>query len=48
MYKQSLDSIGQDAVEQLRHTLAPSDTEELHDQDTGKHMLSRTPIGILA
>ena len=44
VYKQSLDNIGQDAVEQLRHTLAPSDTEELHDQDTGKHMLPKAHI----
>ena len=37
VYKQSLDNIGKDAVEQLRHTLAPSDADELHDEDTGKH-----------
>ena len=37
VYKQSLDSVGRDAVEQLRHTLAPSDEEDLHEEDTGKH-----------
>ena len=36
VYKQSLDHLGADAVEQLRHTLAPSDEEELHEEDTGK------------
>lgn len=37
VYKQSLDHLGRDAVEQLRHTLAPSDEEDLHEEDTGKH-----------
>lgn len=36
VYKQSLDNVGRDAVEQLRHTLAPSDEEDLHEEDTGK------------
>ena len=35
VYKQSLASVGRDAVEQLRHTLAPSDDDDLHDEDTG-------------
>ena len=43
VYKQSLDHLGADAVEQLRHTLAPSDEEELHEEDTGKQRVdSRT------
>ena len=36
VYKQSLDHLGAEAVQQLRHTLAPSDEEELHEDDTGK------------
>ena len=46
VYKQSLDNVGRDAVEQLRHTLAPSDEEDLHEEDTGKHAsLSLTTPG---
>ena len=40
VYKQSLDHLGADAVEQLRHTLAPSDEEELHEEDTGKQRIN--------
>lgn len=37
VYKQSLANVGRDAVEQLRHTLAPSEDDDLHDEDTGKN-----------
>lgn len=36
VYKQSLASVGRGAVEQLRHTLAPSEEDDLHDEDTGE------------
>lgn len=36
VYKQSLANVGRDAVEQLRHTLAPSEDLDMHDEDTGK------------
>lgn len=35
VYKQGLDHVQMDAVEQLRHTLAPFDEDVLHDEDTG-------------
>ena len=37
VYKQSLANVGRDAVEQLRHTLAPSEDDDLHDEDTGEN-----------
>lgn len=39
VYKQSLANVGRDAVEQLRHTLAPSEDDDLHDEDTGNNIV---------
>ena len=42
VYKQSLANVGRDAVEQLRHTLAPSEDNDLHDEDTGKNTAQKS------